>query len=134
MKLYSVYLRDHGRKPLSDLILVKEGFSWPAFVFTFMWALWTRMWLPTVALFAVIVLSGWGMRYLGLGETAQSVLSLAVAIAVGLIGNDLRRWWLDRQGYYEVAVVTGNNAEEATRRFLDNADIARDGIYPGVVS
>ena len=67
-------------------------------------------------------------------ETVESVVSLAVAIGIGLLGNYLRRWWLDRQGFYEVAVVTGNNTEEATRRFLDNADIARDGIYPGATS
>jgi len=132
MRLYSVYLRDHGRMPVEDLVLVKEGFSWPAFVFTFVWALWVRMWWPAIVLFTVIVLAGWGIRQLGMGEEVEGIASLLVALAIGLVGNDLRRWWLDRQGYAEVAMVSGKNAEDATRRFLDNADIDRSGIYPGI--
>jgi hypothetical protein len=118
--------------PAEDLVLVKEGFSWPAFAFTFVWAAWTRMWLPAMGLFTVIVLSGWGLRYLKLGENVEFGASLLVALALGLVGNDLRRCWLDHKGYQEVAVVSGKNPEEATRRFLDNADIDRSGIYPGV--
>lgn len=132
MRLYSVYLRDHGRMPADDLVLVKEGFSWPAFAFTFVWALWTRMWWPAIMLFTAIVLAGWGIRHLGLGEDVEGFATLLIALSVGLVGNDLRRWWLDYVGYQEVAVVSGRNAEEATRRFLDNAEIDRSGIYPGV--
>ena len=130
MRLYSVYLRDHGREPMGDLVLVKEGFSWPAFVFTFLWALWSRMWLPAIVLFSVIALAGWGVRHLGYGEDVEGLLSLVIGLSLGLFGNDLRRNWLDHQGFQEIAVVSGKNAEEAMRRFLDNADIARDGIYP----
>jgi len=134
MRLYSVYLRDHGRMPDRDLVLVKEGFSWPGFVFTFVWAAWSRMWLAAMVLFSVIVLAGWGARYLQLGEDVEGAVSLLFALCVGLVGNDLRRWWLDSKGYQEVAMVSGRNAEDATRRFLDNADIDRTGIYPGVSS
>lgn len=130
MRLYSVYLRDHGREPMGDLVLVKEGFSWPAFVFTFIWALWSRMWLPAIVLFSIIVLAGWGVRYLGFGEDVEGLLSLVIGLSLGLFGNDLKRWWLDHQGFQEVAIVSGKNAEDATRRFLDNADVAMDGIYP----
>lgn len=130
MRLYSVYLRDHGRGPMENLVLVKEGFSWPAFVFTFMWALWSRMWLSAIILFSVIALTGWGVRYLGFGENIEGLVSLAIGLCLGLIGNDLKRWWLGHQGFQEVAIVSGKNVEEATRRFLDNADVARDGIYP----
>ncbi|MBO6518795.1 MAG: DUF2628 domain-containing protein [Rhodospirillales bacterium] len=129
MRLYSVYLRDHGRMPAEDLVLVKEGFSWPAFVFTFVWALWTRMWLPAIVMFTVIALVGFGLRELHVGEDMEGLASLLMALAIGLVGNDLRRWWLDQKGFREVAVVSGKNLEDATRRFLDAADIDRTGIY-----
>ena len=132
MRVFTIHLRQTALSPDRDAVLVKEGFSWPAFVFTFVWALWVRMWWPAIVLFTVIVLAGWGIRQLGMGEEVEGIASLLVALAIGLVGNDLRRWWLDRQGYAEVAMVSGKNAEDATRRFLDNADIDRSGIYPGI--
>jgi len=132
MRLYSVYLRNHGRMPEDDLVLVKEGFSWPGFFFTFVWAFWTRMWLPAIVIFTVIALTGFGVQKLGLGEDLEALASLLMALSVGLVGNDVRRWWLDQKGYSEVAVVSGKSVEEAERRFLDAADIDRTGIYPGL--
>ncbi len=132
MRLYSVYLRDHGRMPLEDLVLVKEGFSWPGFFFTFVWAFWKRMWLPAIVIFTVIALTGFGVQKLGLGEDLEGMASILLALSIGLVGNDIRRWWLDQRGYQEVAVVSGKNAEDAARRFLDAADIDRSGIYPGL--
>lgn len=130
MRLYSVYLRDHGRDPAGGLVLVKEGFSWPAFLFTFVWALASRMWWVAMGLFAMIVIVGWGVAHLGLGETIDGGASLLLALAIGLVGNDLRRASLDRQGFQEVAVVSGRNSDDALRRFLDDADVSADGIYP----
>ena len=130
MRLYSVHLRDHGRRADQDLILVKEGFSWPAFVFTFVWALFTRMWWVAIGLFAIVMLSGYGLVALGVSETVDAIVTVALAVAVGFLGNDLRRWTLTRRGYQEVAMVSGKNAEEATRRFLDDADVTPHGIYP----
>lgn len=130
MRLYSVFLRDHGRVNDQNLLLVKEGFSWAAFVFTFVWALWNRMWWPAIVIFSVIVLSGWGAIQLGLGENIETVISISLGVGLGLIGNDIRRWSLERQGYQEVALVTGRNTEDAMRRFLDDVSVDRDGIYP----
>lgn len=129
MRLYSVHLRQGGYDPESDLILVKQGFSWPALVFTVFWALWSRMWWPALGLFAALALATTLPRLAGLADNVDGLLGFAVALAVGLIGNDLRRWSLDRAGYDEVAVVSGNSREEATRRFLDAADIDRGRIY-----
>ena len=130
MRLYSVYLRDHGRDPARDLMFVKEGFSWPAFAFTFLWALASRMWWEAMALFAVVALAGWGVAQFGLSEGFEAATSLGLACAIGLVGNDLRRAALDRRGFQEVAVVSGRNADEAMRRFLDDADVSAAGIYP----
>jgi len=134
MRLYSVHLRAHGRDPERDLVLVKEGFSWPAFVFTAFWAVATRMWLPAMVLFTVVVLSGWAVHWFRPGETVEGLLSTAVALGIGLVGNDVRRWWLGRQGFQEVAMVSGKNDEEAMRRFLDDAEIVPGAIYPGAAS
>ncbi len=130
MRLYSVFLRNHGRASDQNLLLVKEGFSWPAFVFTFLWALWGRMWWPAIVLFSTVILVGWAAVELGIGEGAETIVSIALGLAIGFAGNDIRRWYLERQGYQEVALVTGRNTEDAMRRFLDDVSVDHDGIYP----
>lgn len=130
MRLYSVFLRKHGIAPDKDLVLVKEGFSWPAFLFTFLWALWLRMWWPAVGLFAVVVLVSLAASHLVVPEAYESLISLSLVIAIGFVGNDIRRWWLEQREFTEVAVVSGRNSEEAMRRFLDDVDVSPDGIYP----
>ena len=83
-----------------------------------------------MALFAVVALAGWGVAQFGLSEGFEAATSLGLACAIGLVGNDLRRAALDRRGFQEVAVVSGRNADEAMRRFLDDADVSAAGIYP----
>ena len=92
MKMYSVFLRNLGRDAASDLVFVKQGFCWPAFFFTAFWALWNRMWWQALGIFAIVALAGWAPRAAGLGSEAESICSLAAALAIGFIGNDLRAW------------------------------------------
>ena len=54
MRLYSVHLRRHGLDPDRDSVLGKEGFSWPALLFSFLWALRHRLWLAAVAIFLAV--------------------------------------------------------------------------------
>ena len=51
MNVYTVHLRRHGLDPDRDLLVVKEGFSWPAFFLSFLWALWHRLWVPAAGVF-----------------------------------------------------------------------------------
>ena len=53
MRLYSVHLRRHGLDPDRDIVLVKEGFSWPALLFSFLWALRHQLWLAAQPLSGV---------------------------------------------------------------------------------
>lgn len=130
MRLYSVHLRNHGRRTDRDLVLVKEGFSWMAFLFTVIWALVHRMWWVAMGVFALFVLIGSALVALGVGETTDGLITLALMVGVGMVGNDLRRWTLARADFQEVAIVSGKNVEDATRRFLDGADITPAGVFP----
>ncbi len=118
MRLYTVHLRLHG--PGRDLALVKEGFCWPAFFFSVLWALWRRLWLAAALIFAVQVVSGAGLALLGPDPVSQGAVSIGVAVIVGFIANDLRRWALGRRGYMEHGVVLGADAAAAERTFLES--------------
>ena len=117
MTVYSVHVRDTGLKP--NLALVKDGFSWPAAVFGFIWALVVGAWDVALVLLGVQIVAGVLVPLLIGDATAQTVVQLGVSVVIGLIANELRRWSLGRRGLYEDAVVTAHDKEEAERRYLD---------------
>jgi len=117
MTVYTVHVRDTGLKP--DLALVKDGFSWPAAVFGFVWALVIGAWEVAAILLAVQILAGIALPFVLADPTAQGVAQIGIAAVIGLIAGELRRWSLDRRGLFEDAVVTASDKEAAERRYLD---------------
>ncbi|MEK9672081.1 MAG: DUF2628 domain-containing protein [Rhodospirillaceae bacterium] len=119
MRVYTVHLRRHGLMPDDDLVLVREGFSWPAFLFTFVWALWHRMWRATLWLFiAVAAVSLTAEAALGQGAAAVA-LSLALSFAIGFIADDLRRNHLQDQGFAVAGLVAAADEDQALHRYLE---------------
>ena len=127
MRLYTVHLRLHG--PGRDLVLVKEGFCWPAFFFSVLWALWHRLWLAAALIFAVQVVLSAGLALLGPDPVSQSAVSIGVAVIVGFLANDLRRWALGRRGYMEHGVVLGADVAAAERTFLESEPAWRRNLW-----
>ncbi|MBI4365233.1 MAG: DUF2628 domain-containing protein, partial [Deltaproteobacteria bacterium] len=78
MRLYSVHLRRHGLDPDRDLVLVKEGFSWPAFLLSFLWALWQRLWLAAAVIAAAHVVLSITVILLGADPVSEIALSLGL--------------------------------------------------------
>ncbi len=119
MRLYTVHVRRHGSDADSDLVLIKEGFCWPAFFLGPLWALGHRLWLAApVLLVAGLALGGVGMA-LGLDGLSQGAVAAGFAAIVGFVANDLRRRRLARRHFTLAAVVSGAGREAAERRFLD---------------
>jgi hypothetical protein len=130
MRVYTVHMRRPALDPETDFRLVKEGFSWPAFFFSFLWALWSRLWLVAAGLLALEVTIGAVLSLLDGDFWTQAALSLGVALLIGVFANDLKRSTLFRRGFLEAAVVTGNSIDDAERRFWDQrpqlaADLVR---------
>ncbi len=88
-------------------IALKEGFSWNALFFGPLWFAWHRMWLEAAA-------SGvlWAL-FLALPPLPSSLAQVALFWLIGLEGNSLRRWALERKGCHEKAVVPAHDEEEA---------------------
>lgn len=119
MRLYTVHVRRHGLDPDRDVVLVKEGFSWLAALFGPLWALWHGLWLVAAGLVGLEVVLAAVTSGLALTSPAEMVVAVAVAIGVGFVANDLRRWTLRRRGFDLVSVASGGDGESAVRRFLD---------------
>jgi type III secretory pathway component EscR len=128
MRIYTVHVRTPATRLDRDIVLVKEGFSWPAFVLSVIWALWMRLWLVALIFLAVEVtwslLAGW----LGLTVVAQVTVSLGLAVMIGFVANDLRRWTLFRRGYAEVGVAAAGDRDAALQRFLDQHTRLAEGL------
>ncbi len=118
MKTFSVQTLPWSSASDGNVVLIVEGFSWPALIFGPFWALWHGMWRTVIVLLVIAALISGGGALAGLAAELVSVLQILVQIGLGLWGNDLRRAALARQGYVERAVVAGRNGEEAEHRYF----------------
>ena len=128
MRVYTVHVRTPAERLDRDVTLVREGFNWFAFLFSGLWALWSRLWL--VALGLIVLEVAWGALavQLDLHPLTQAVISFGLAIIVGWVANDLRRWTLFRRGYTEVGVVAARDNDQAMQRFFDQHALLAAGL------
>ncbi len=118
MKTYSVQTLPWSAASDSDVVLIAEGFNWPALIFGPFWALWHGMWRTAFVLLVIGAALGGLGTLIGITPDVVSVFQALVQIGLGLWGNDLRRAALALRGYVERAVVSGRNQEEAEQRYF----------------
>jgi hypothetical protein len=100
-------------------VFVRDGFSFWAFLFGPLWMLRHRMWLVLLlygVIYAAVALA------IAIADASGFIIGLIVfliALLVGLEAGTLRRFTLHRRGWKNVGVVTGEDREDAERRFFD---------------
>lgn len=128
MRIYTVHYRPAAID--DDVVLVKEGFCWPAFLLAVPWALWHRLWVVALWLAAFMAVIGAAGAVLHLNPVADTALSLGAALIVGFTANDLRRWTLARRGFSDEGVVVGDGEDSALRRFLAHTPLLTGDLRP----
>ena len=118
MRVYTVY-RPPGPDAGEDPILIREGFCWPAFLFSAFWALWHGLWLVALALFAAEVALGAALELSGAGQATQLAAGLGLAFLIGCAANDWRRRSLTRRGAALEGIVAARGSDAALRRWGD---------------
>jgi hypothetical protein len=115
-----VVMEQPGRTGTADVALVRDGFSWLAFVVPPLWLAWRRLWFEALLAFLVLALvsalgevSGWGF--------VASLLTLAVSLYVGLEGQNLRVAALRRRGWREWGAVEAASLVDAETRYAAEA-------------
>jgi hypothetical protein len=98
---------------------VRDGFSWWAFLFAPLWMLRHRMWLVLLGYVVVAGAIEIPMRMSGGSVLATSLIGILLGLLVGLEAGTLRRFTLNRRGWKNLAVVSGDDLEDAERRFFD---------------
>ena len=114
MRIYTVHELPGAPLDGAGIVLVKEGFSFPAFLLSWIWLAFNRLWIAfAIWLGLTAVVSFLAERLLGV--EAAAVCSLALQFLLGFEGNDIRRWTLARKGYREIGISGGSSLEEAER-------------------
>ncbi|MBM3562613.1 MAG: DUF2628 domain-containing protein [Alphaproteobacteria bacterium] len=108
-----------GQLPAPDrIVFLRDGFSWPAFVFGPFWLAWRRAWIVAglwTLLLVALALLAWKLR---VSREAIYWLTLALAVWLGFEGGRLVGWNLARRGYVERDLVVGEDIDEAETVFF----------------
>ena len=99
-----------------ELVLVKEGFCWPAALFTVLWALWHRLWFTAAGLVLVPGVVYGAVQYADLDTSVQVATALGIRLVIGVFANDWRRLELKRRGFEEAGVVAARGLDAAELR------------------
>lgn len=116
-----VVMEPPGRAGSGDAVLVRDRFSWLAFLVPPLWLLWHRLWFEALLAVAVLGLLVVGGERLGFGP-AGFMLALLAMIYAGLDGPALRLAALRRRGWSEKGVVEAGRLDSAEIRYALAAD------------
>lgn len=106
MKIWTVHA-----KGVSPPLLVREGFSFLAFLFSAPWFAVNRMWL--VLVLYVAFWSIFGSLTAGLPEEITLPVAIVGQLLIGFHARDLKRWTLKRRGWKTIGVVATQGGEDA---------------------
>jgi hypothetical protein len=123
MSVYTVHqppLRAAEQAPDPErLAFVRDGFSAWAFLFAPLWMLCHRLWLVLALYLAGSAALETGLVALGAPAASVAVVAIAISLLVGLEASTLRRFTLRERGWKQVGIVSGDDLEDAERRFFE---------------
>jgi hypothetical protein len=123
MSVYTVHQPPLGAADAAGdpyrVIFVRDGFSWWAFLLTPLWMLRHRLWLALAIYLLISAALDISLRALGASVFTIVVVGLLISLLAGLEAGTLRRFKLVRRHWRSAGVVTGDDVEDAERRFFD---------------
>jgi hypothetical protein len=123
MSVYTVHQPPLGAADAAGdpyrLVFVRDGFSWWAFLLTPLWMLRHRLWLTLAIYLLISAALDVALRGLGASVFTMVIVGVLISLLVGLEAGTLRRFKLARRNWRNVGVVTGDDLEDAERRFFD---------------
>ena len=116
MPSYDIY-----RHPGAHLIAIKNGWNWPAFLYSGFWALHQRHWAVAGGYAALVLVCAFlETQSAWFGELLHSwfvVLGFLIAVVFGAKGSDLTRKRVHRMGYRRIRDVEADTAKNAVQAY-----------------
>ena len=122
MSVYTVHqapTRAEAASAAERLIFVRDSFSWWAFLLAPLWMLRHRMWLVLLGYVVVAGAIEVALVRFGASRTAIAIVGLLISLLVGLEASTLRLVALRRRGWSNIGIISGDDLEDAERRFFD---------------
>ena len=118
MSSYSALIKKNSAQKIEDIIFLKEGFSWPAFLFGSLWFFYQRMWRE---FFVVLVFD---LAFASLENFVSPLdgifLHLAFSALIALNANYWLATHLKKKNYQFAGMALGENLASAQINFLQN--------------
>jgi hypothetical protein len=108
-----------ARSDPERFVFVRDGFYAWAFVLSPFWMLRHRLWLVLLSYLGISLAIDAALVMLGASSAAVAVASIVVAMLVGLEASTLLRFTLRRRDWKNVGIVSGDDQEDAERRFFN---------------
>jgi uncharacterized protein DUF2628 len=101
-------------------VFVRDGFHVWAFLLTPLWMLWLRLWLVLVCYILFTAALDVALAVAGTPAAMVALVNVLISLLIGLEASTLHRFTLRRRGWRNLGVVSGDDREDAERRFFDN--------------
>ena len=101
-----------------DVVLIKEGFCWPAFVAPPLWLIYHLQVLGLLVYVSVTTVLSTAVIYSVVDPLTGLLLAVILSFLVASLANDWRRWRLTTIGYQLVAITVANNLHHAEEKFF----------------
>jgi Protein of unknown function (DUF2628) len=100
-------------------VFVRDGFYVWAFLLTPLWMLWHRLWVVFIGYIVFSAVLESALKFAGASAAVIALVSLLISFLIGLEAGTLRRLTLRHRRWRNVGVVSGDDLEDAERRFFD---------------
>ena len=123
MHVYSVYFPAEGdrRTRLEKAVLVKDGFSWPALFFSWLFLAFHRMWIVLILYSALMVIAAVTCALLKAPPQITILVLVGISVLLALEASGLRGWSLSRRGYEMQGMITAANLIQAEAKLFENS-------------
>jgi hypothetical protein len=111
MTLYTVLEPPDGQP--DRVVFIPEGFAWGGFVFTWIWALWNRMWVIAALLFAAFAGLSVAVGFAVINPAIGSLLQFGISVLFGFEARQLQFSSLKRTGYRSAGMIEASGLEAA---------------------
>ena len=101
-------------------VLVRDGFSFWAFLLGPLWMLRHRMWLVLLGYVLAAAAIGAALHFAHVSAGTTLFAGAAIAFLIGMEAGTLRRFTLGRRRFSHVGVVVADDRDLAERRFFDS--------------
>jgi len=121
VKRFSIYEHPNGKTDV-----VKKGWSWPAFLFTLLWAWTEEIWIIVIPVIAGSFFLSTLLHYYGtndeMSETLIRIVAILICFALGLFGNACQERKLRSNDFVFREIIEARRKDEALALYKKKRD------------